>query len=200
MLFSVLDIIGTVAFAISGTLTAIEKRFDIFGIAIIAGVTAIGGGTLRDMLIGNMPVTWLLHLEYLYIVIAAIVVTIFFRKGLNKLRTSLLLFDTMGIGIFTLIGIQKGLSIGLHPVVCVLLGTVTACFGGVIRDTLCNDVPIIFKKEIYATPCIVGGAVFFLVQLLGFSENTVYLSTIISIITIRLFAVRYHWSLPVVKL
>lgn len=200
MLFSVLDIIGTVAFAISGTLTAIEKRFDIFGIAIIAGVTAIGGGTLRDMLIGNMPVTWLLHLEYLYIVITAIVVTIFFRKGLNKLRTSLLLFDTMGIGIFTLIGIQKGLSIGLHPVVCVLLGTVTACFGGVIRDTLCNDVPIIFKKEIYATPCIVGGAVFFLVQLLGFSENTVYLSTIISIITIRLFAVRYHWSLPVVKL
>lgn len=200
MLFSVLDIIGTVAFAISGTLTAIEKRFDIFGIAIIAGVTAIGGGTLRDMLIGNMPVTWLLHFEYLYIVIAAIVVTIFFRKGLNKLRTSLLLFDTMGIGIFTLIGIQKGLSIGLHPVVCVLLGTVTACFGGVIRDTLCNDVPIIFKKEIYATPCIVGGAVFFLVQLLGFSENTVYLSTIISIITIRLFAVRYHWSLPVVKL
>lgn len=120
MLFSVLDIIGTVAFAISGTLTAIEKRFDIFGIAIIAAVTAIGGGTLRDMLIGNMPVTWLLNLEYLYIVIAAIIVTIFFRKSLNKLRKSLLLFDTIGIGIFTLIGIQKGLLIGLHPIVCIL--------------------------------------------------------------------------------
>ena len=139
MLFSVLDIIGTIAFAISGTLTAIEKRFDIFGIAIIAAVTAIGGGTLRDMLIGNTPVMWLQHLEYLYIVIATIIVTIFFRKSLNKLRTSLLLFDTMGIGIFTLIGIQKGLLIGLHPVVCILLGTVTACFGGVIRDTLCKD-------------------------------------------------------------
>ncbi|WP_313380986.1 trimeric intracellular cation channel family protein [Proteiniphilum saccharofermentans] len=200
MLFSVLDIIGTIAFAISGTLTAIEKRFDIFGIAIIAAVTAIGGGTLRDMLIGNTPVMWLQHLEYLYIVIATIIVTIFFRKSLNKLRTSLLLFDTMGIGIFTLIGIQKGLLIGLHPVVCILLGTVTACFGGVIRDTLCNEVPIIFKKEIYATPCIIGGGVFFLVQYMGFTQNVVYLATIISIITIRLFAVRLHWSLPVVKL
>ncbi|SFK71820.1 trimeric intracellular cation channel family protein [Proteiniphilum acetatigenes] len=200
MLFSVLDIIGTVAFAISGTLTAIEKRFDIFGIAIIAAVTAIGGGTLRDMLIGNMPVTWLLNLEYLYIVIAAIIVTIFFRKSLNKLRKSLLLFDTIGIGIFTLIGIQKGLLIGLHPIVCVLLGTVTACFGGVIRDTLCNDVPIIFKKEIYATACIIGGGIFFLTQYWGLTQNSVYLATIISIITIRLFAVRYHWSLPVIKL
>ena len=200
MLFSVLDIIGTVAFAISGTLTAIEKRFDIFGIAIIAAVTAIGGGTLRDMLIGNMPVTWLLNLEYLYIVIAAIIVTIFFRKSLNKLRKSLLLFDTIGIGIFTLIGIQKGLLIGLHPIVCVLLGTVTACFGGVIRDTLCNDVPIIFKKEIYATACIIGGGIFFLTQYWGLTQNSVYLATIISIITIRLFAVRLHWSLPVVKL
>lgn len=200
MLFSVLDIIGTVAFAISGTLTAIEKRFDIFGIAIIAAVTAIGGGTLRDMLIGNMPVTWLLNLEYLYIVIAAIIITIFFRKSLNKLRKSLLLFDTIGIGIFTLIGIQKGLLIGLHPIVCILLGTVTACFGGVIRDTLCNDVPIIFKKEIYATACIIGGGIFFLTQYWGLTQNSVYLATIISIITIRLFAVRYHWSLPVIKL
>ena len=200
MLFSVLDIIGTIAFAISGALTAIEKRFDIFGIAIIAAVTAIGGGTLRDMLIGNTPVMWLLHLEYLYIVIATIIVTVFFRKSLNKLRTSLLLFDTMGIGIFTLIGIQKGLLIGLHPVVCILLGTVTACFGGVIRDTLCNEVPIIFKKEIYATPCIIGGGVFFLVQHIGFTQDIVYLATIISIIAIRLFAVRLHWSLPVVKL
>ncbi|MDY9918764.1 MAG: trimeric intracellular cation channel family protein [Proteiniphilum sp.] len=200
MLFSVLDIIGTIAFAISGTLTAIEKRFDIFGIAIIAAVTAIGGGTLRDMLIGNTPVMWLQHLEYLYIVIATIIVTIFFRKSLNKLRKSLLLFDTIGIGIFTLIGIQKGLLIGLHPIVCVLLGTVTACFGGVIRDTLCNDVPIIFKKEIYATACIIGGGIFFLTQYWGLTQNSVYLATIISIITIRLFAVRLHWSLPVVKL
>ncbi|MPN35094.1 hypothetical protein SDC9_182589 [bioreactor metagenome] len=152
------------------------------------------------MLIGNMPVTWLLNLEYLYIVMATIIVTIIFRESLNKLRKSLLLFDTMGLGIFTLIGIQKGLLIGLHPIVCILLGTVTACFGGVIRDTLCNDVPIIFKKEIYATPCIIGGGIFFLTQYWEASHNIVYLATILSIITIRLFAVRLHWSLPVIKL
>lgn len=200
MLFTILDIVGTVAFAISGTLTAIEKRFDIFGIAIIAAVTAIGGGALRDMLIGNTPVTWLHNLNYLYMVMASITIAVFFRKSLNKLRKSLLLFDTIGLGIFTLVGIQKGLLIGLHPVICVLLGTVTACFGGVIRDTLCNDVPVIFKKEIYATACIIGGAIFFIVHYWGFTQDIVYLATIISIITIRLLAVRFHLSLPVIKL
>lgn len=199
MLFSTLDIIGTVAFAISGALTAIEKRMDIFGITIIAVATALGGGTLRDMLIGNTPVAWLSDLTNFYFVLVAVLVTVVFRNWLNQLRVSLMLFDTIGIGIFTLIGIQKGIMIDLHPLVCILLGTVTACFGGVIRDILCNEVPAIFRKEIYATACILGGATFYLFQYLNFSQDMVFICTIVSIISIRLLAVYFHWSLPQVR-
>lgn len=199
MLFSTLDIIGTVAFAISGALTAIEKRMDIFGITIIAVATALGGGTLRDMLIGNTPVAWLSDLTNFYFVLVAVLVTVVFRNWLNQLRVSLMLFDTIGIGIFTLIGIQKGIMIELHPLVCILLGTVTACFGGVIRDILCNEVPAIFRKEIYATACILGGATFYLFQYLNFSQDMVFICTIVSIISIRLLAVYFHWSLPQVR-
>lgn len=200
MLFSILDIIGTIAFAVSGALTAIERKLDIFGIAIISIITALGGGTLRDMLIGNVPVAWLKDLNNFYIVLLSMITTIIFRRTLNKLRVSLLLFDTIGIAIFTLIGIQKGLLIGLQPIVCILLGTVTACFGGVIRDTLCNEVPIIFQKEIYATACLIGGGIFFFFRCCGSAQNAIYIITIVSIISIRLLAVRFRWSLPHIKL
>lgn len=199
MLFSVLDIIGTVAFAVSGTLTAIEKRMDIFGITIIAISTALGGGTLRDMLIGNTPVTWLNDLQNFYFVLGSVIVTVVFRQWLNQLRVSLMLFDTIGIGIFTLIGIQKGILIDLHPLVCILLGTVTACFGGVIRDILCNEIPVIFRKEVYATACVVGGGTFYLYQYLSFSQDAVFICTILTIIAIRLLSVYFHWSLPQIK-
>lgn len=199
MLFSVLDIIGTVAFAVSGTLTAIEKRMDIFGIIIIAIATALGGGTLRDVLIGNTPVTWLKDLQNFYFVIGSVIITVVFRKWLNELRVSLMLFDTIGIGIFTLIGIQKGIMIDLHPLVCILLGTVTACFGGVIRDILCNQVPVVFRKEVYATACIVGGASFYLFQFFSFSQDAVFICTILTIIGIRLLSVYFQWSLPQIK-
>lgn len=199
MLFSVLDIIGTVAFAVSGTLTAIEKRMDIFGITIIAISTALGGGTLRDMLIGNTPVTWLNDLQNFYFVIGSVIVTVVFRQWLNQLRVSLMLFDTIGIGIFTLIGIQKGILIDLHPLVCILLGTVTACFGGVIRDILCNEIPVIFRKEVYATACVVGGGTFYLYQYLSFSQDAIFICTILTIIAIRLLSVYFHWSLPQIK-
>jgi uncharacterized membrane protein YeiH len=200
MLFSTLDIIGTVAFAISGSLTAIEKRFDVFGITIIAIATALGGGTLRDMLIGNTPVTWLVNLQNFYIVLITVSITILLRKQLNKLRISLMLFDTIGIGIFTLIGLQKGLAIELPPLACVLLGTVTACFGGVIRDILCNDVPVIFSKEVYATACMFGGVVFFVAQKYMLLDSMISIATILSIIVIRLCAIRLHWSLPQPKI
>ncbi|QHS58782.1 trimeric intracellular cation channel family protein [Chitinophaga agri] len=199
MLFSILDNIGTIAFAISGALTAIEKRMDIFGVLMIAIVTAFGGGTLRDILIGNFPVTWLTDLSNFYVVTGSVVITILFRKVLLKLPLSLLFFDAIGLGIFTLIGIQKGLLVNLHPLVCVLLGTVTACFGGVIRDILCNEVPAIFHKEVYATACMAGGVVFFAGEYFAFSRDVIFISTIVTIIVIRLLAVRYSWSLPHVK-
>ena len=143
----VIDVLATVAFAISGVLEALEKRMDTFGVFIIAFVTAVGGGTLRDLLIGEVPVSWMLNLVIVYAVIITVILAIIFRRQLRYLRKSLLLFDTIGIGLYTVLGIQKGLLVGLDPLVCVALGTMSACFGGVIRDTLCNEIPAIFHNR-----------------------------------------------------
>lgn len=196
-MFHLLDIIGTIAFAMSGALTAISKKLDPFGVFIIAFVTAVGGGTLRDVMIGRTPVGWMQDLEYVYVIALAFVLSILFRRKFDKLRTSLFLFDTIGLGVFTLIGLEKGINIGLHPVICIALGTMTACFGGVIRDILCNEIPVIFRKEIYATICILGGIVFFMLKKLHLNEDILYLSTSAVIISIRLMAVKFKWYLPV---
>ena len=200
MIFEILDILGLIAFAISGALAGIEKKFDIFGVFIIALVASIGGGTLRDVLIGNTPVTWLTNLQTFYIIFFSTIAGIIFRKKLNKFRTSLFLFDTIGIGIFTIIGIEKALIADLHPIMCVLLGTITACFGGVIRDILCNDIPVLFHKEIYATACLCGGILYFILFNLNLNEDILYLVTAGTIILIRILAVKFNWSFPSIKM
>lgn len=198
-MFQLLDIIGTMAFAMSGALTAMNKKMDPFGVFIIAFVTAVGGGTLRDVLIGRTPVGWMLDLKYAYVIIAAVILSIIFRKKFDRLRTSLFLFDTIGLGVFTLIGLEKGINIGLHPMICIALGTMTACFGGVIRDILCTEIPVIFRKEIYATICILGGTVFFLLRKLNLDNDILYVVTSLVIILVRLMAVKYKWSLPTLE-
>ena len=198
-MFQLLDIIGTMAFAMSGALTAMNKKMDPFGVFIIAFVTAVGGGTLRDVLIGRTPVGWMLDLKYAYVIMAAVILSIIFRKKFDRLRTSLFLFDTIGLGVFTLIGLEKGINIGLHPMICIALGTMTACFGGVIRDILCTEIPVIFRKEIYATICILGGTVFFLLRKLNLDNDILYLTTSLVIILVRLMAVKYKWSLPTLE-
>ncbi|MEO7977158.1 trimeric intracellular cation channel family protein [Flavobacterium sp.] len=195
-MFHLLDIIGTMAFALSGALTAMHKKLDPFGVFIIAFVTAVGGGTLRDVLIGRAPVGWMRDLQYVYVIILGFGLAILFRKKFDKLRTSLFLFDTIGLGVFTLIGLEKGIMIGLHPVICIALGTMTACFGGVIRDILCTEIPTIFRREIYATICIFGGIIFFALRSLELNEDILYLTTSIVIISVRLMAVKFKWYLP----
>ncbi|MFV5684491.1 trimeric intracellular cation channel family protein [Flavobacterium sp. GB2R13] len=198
-MFHLLDIIGTMAFAMSGALTAMNKKLDPFGVFIIAFVTAVGGGTLRDIMIGRTPVGWMMDLKYVYVIIMGFVLAIIFRKKFDRLRTSLFLFDTIGLGVFTLIGLEKGINIGLHPVICIALGTMTACFGGVIRDILCTEIPVIFRKEIYATICILGGIVFFLLRKLNLDNDILYLTTSLVIISVRLMAVKYKWYLPTLE-
>jgi uncharacterized membrane protein YeiH len=195
-MFHLLDIIGTMAFAMSGALTAMHKKLDPFGIFIIAFVTAVGGGTLRDIMIGRTPVGWMLDLNYVYVIIVGFILAIIFRKKFDRLRTSLFFFDTIGLGVFTLIGLEKGINIGLHPVICIALGTMTACFGGVIRDILCTEIPVIFRKEIYATICIFGGIVFFMLKKLNLESDVLYLTTSLFIISVRLMAVKFKWYLP----
>lgn len=196
MFYFVIDILGTIAFAISGVLVAMDKRLDVFGVLIIAFVTAVGGGTLRDLLIGIRPVGWLNAPMHLLIIVITVLLAIIFVKQLKYVRKSLFLFDTIGIGLYTMVGIEKGLAADLSPVMCIALGTITACFGGVIRDILCNEIPVIFRKEIYATVCILGGLVYFLLIQFPIQNTIAYSLAIITIIIMRVLAVRFKISLP----
>jgi len=196
-MFEALDTIGTLVFAISGALTAIYKKLDLFGVYCIAFVTALGGGTLRDVLIGRTPVGWMQNTDYVYVITLGFVLSIVFNRYLERLRTSMLLFDTIGLGVFTLIGLEIGQKYHLNGVVCIILGTITATFGGVIRDILCAEIPVLFRKEIYATLCILGGVLFFILQDLQVEPNMISLTVAVFIINIRLIAFKYNWSLPI---
>lgn len=196
MLFDVLDILGTISFAVSGVLTAYHKKLDPFGVFIIAFVTAVGGGTLRDVLIGNTPVSWMVDVKYVFVISLSVVLSIIFIKKISYLRTSLFLFDTIGLGVFTIIGVEKGIDANLHPIICVALGTITASFGGVIRDILSNEIPVIFRKEVYATAAVFGGVLFLTLQCFSIPPLVNYSVTSLLIITIRLLAVKYNLSLP----
>ncbi len=196
MFYLTMDILGTAAFAVSGVLVAMEKRLDLFGVVIIAFVTSIGGGTLRDLLIGNTPVIWMRDLTYVTTILITVFFSIIFANHLKYLRTSLFLFDTIGIGLYTMVGIEKGLQAGLLPVMCIALGTMTASFGGVIRDILCNEIPVIFRKEIYATACIAGGASYFLFVLLPIPDSYAFGAAILVVIVLRILAVRFGIRLP----
>lgn len=192
----ILDILGTLAFAISGALVASDQKLDLFGVIIIAFVTAVGGGTLRDILIGDTPVSWMKNLTFVYVIFGATIFAILFKSKIDYLRTSLFLFDTIGIGLYTVVGVEKGITAGLHPIICIALGTMSACFGGVIRDILCNEIPVIFRKEVYATACIVGGLSYFLIRKLPIDNNIVFIISGLVVIVIRLIAVRFKISLP----
>lgn len=195
-MFYTIDILGTIAFAISGVLVAFNKRMDLFGILIIAFVTAVGGGTLRDILIGHTPVSWMQDMTYTYVIMGSAIFAIIFRSKIDYLRTSLFLFDTIGIGLYTVVGIEKGIGARLHPVICIALGTMTATFGGVIRDILCNEIPVIFRKEIYATACILGGIAYFLLLKLPLGNNYILIISVIIVIAVRLLSVKFKLGLP----
>ena len=195
-MFYILDILGTIAFAISGVLIAMNKKMDPFGILIIAFVTAVGGGTLRDILIGETPVSWMKDMNYTYAIFISAVLAVIFKSKINYLRTSLFLFDTIGIGLYTVVGVEKGINAELHPIICVALGTISACFGGVIRDILCNEIPVIFRKEIYATACILGGFSYFALRQLPIDDNIIFIIAGAIVIAIRILAVKFKISLP----
>lgn len=194
----VIEILGTVAFTISGAFSAMQKRLDWFGVLSIAFVTAIGGGTIRDVLIGNTPVSWMRDMTLPTTILITGLITIWFKRYVKNFKITLFLFDTLGLGLFTVIGIQKGLALGLNPAICVALGTITGCFGGVMRDMLLNHIPVLFRKEVYATACIIGGTVYCL-SLMVLDPYVAQSIAIVLICTIRILAVKYNWQLPPVK-
>lgn len=194
-----IDIAGTFAFAISGALVALKKEFDVFGVIIIAFVTAVGGGMLRDVLINAHPINWIGDINYIWTILAAVVTTFLFRSKIAPLRKTMFLFDTIGISVFTLLGLQKGLNFNLHPFIALIMGMVSAVFGGVIRDVLTTQVPLIFKKEIYASACLSGGVVYLLLNMLKINSDLQFIISACIIILIRTVAVMYELELPKIK-
>lgn len=192
-----LDLFGTLMFAVSGTLAGMSKRLDMFGCLFTGFVTAVGGGTIRDLLLGSFPIGWIKDPNYLIMIFIGYLFTYLFSEKIKGLRQTFFLFDAIGIGVFTIIGLQKALSFGVNPMVAVLLGTVSAVFGGAIRDTFINDIPLIFRKEIYAMACIAGGMIFLLLENLTVNIDLNQGITIGFIVVIRIFSVKYKISLPV---
>ena len=190
------DIIGTAVFGVSGVLIAMERRMDVFGMLILAFVTGVGGGTLRDVLIGYIPVFWMRDHIYIVMIVVSVVITLLFKnKMADQWGRWLLLFDAIGLGVFTIIGIEKALRYELSPTIAIILGTMTGSFGGVIRDILANKLPALFHKEIYATACIAGGTVYFLINSF-MPDNLVIFITTVVVIAVRLLSLKYHWELP----
>lgn len=191
----VIELLGIVVFTISGAFSAMQKRFDAFGVLIIGFVTATGGGTIRDVLIGYTPVSWMREMTTPLLILGTGVVTLFFKHYIKSLKVTMFVIDAIGLGLFTMIGIQKGINTGLNPGICIILGTITGSFGAVLRDILLNNVPSLFRKEIYATACIVGGVFYFLI-LPYIDKNLAKAITITLIFTIRIVAVKYNLSMP----
>lgn len=191
-----IEVAGTVAFAMSGTFAAMRHKLDPFGVLIIAFATSVGGGTIRDLLL-DVPVFWMHDMLICLVIVITSILTMVFKSIEHNFKSTLFIFDSLGLGLFTIIGVQKGISAGLHPVICVTLGTVTGCFGGVLRDILINEIPLLFRKEIYATACIIGGSIFYLLtQIPGISTGIIHFSTIVIIVLIRIIAVKFHLQIP----
>ncbi len=195
-----IDLLGTLVFAISGALAASDKNMyrDIFGVTFTGFVTAVGGGTLRDMILGTRPV-WVADGNYLIAITIGVLIAIFFKYYILKYRRTFFLFDTLGIALYTVVGVQKSLEYDVAPLAAIIMGMFSAVMGGVIRDTLINEIPLIFRKEIYATACLFGAAVFVVLKTLNMDDNLNSFFSVISIITIRTLAVKYKLTLPKVS-
>ncbi|WP_436515087.1 trimeric intracellular cation channel family protein [Ekhidna sp. To15] len=191
-----IDILGTMVFAISGALAGRDKKLDFFGIAAVGLITAIGGGTVRDILLGSTPVGWMEDLIYISMIGSGILISLLFGKVVLKLRRTFFMFDTVGIAVFTVLGLQKALTLGVHPIIAIMMGMVSAVFGGVIRDIVCNEIPLIFRKEIYALTCLCGGILYVMLQRAGLEQGWNILITVLFIASFRVLAVKFKWQLP----
>lgn len=189
---------GTFAFAISGIRLASAKQFDWFGAYVVGVVTAVGGGTIRDILINATPF-WMQDASYLIVSALALLFVIIFRKYVIKLYNTFFIFDAIGLGLFVVSGIDKTLSMGFPMWVAIVMGTITGSFGGMIRDILINEVPLIFRKDIYALTCVLGGAVYYICLKLAAPPIVTQVVTALSVLAARLIAVKYHLSAPILK-
>ena len=194
----ILDFIGTFAFAISGIRLAFAKRFDWFGAYVVGFVTAIGGGTIRDVLLGVTP-GWMTDPIYLICTGLALLWVILFGKHLIHLHNTFFIFDSIGLALFTVVGVGKSIVLGYPFWVAIIMGSITGAAGGVIRDVFINEIPLIFRKEIYAMACVVGGTVYWMCDLVGVHSYGCQVAGGISVFVTRILAVKYNICLPILS-
>jgi uncharacterized membrane protein YeiH len=191
------DLLGIAVFAISGTLAAWRKQMDGFGVVVLATVTAIGGGTLRDLILDS-PVIWLSNNNYFLAIFAAAAVTILLvRNRLMIPNNTLQIADAFGLAFFVIMGTQKALDHGTSGFVAIMMGTMSGVCGGMIRDLLCREIPMVFRGELYAVTCIFGGLVYLLLLDLGLAQMPAMLAGMTALLVLRLAAIRWHLTIPV---
>lgn len=195
---TIIDYIGTFAFAISGIRLASAKRFDWFGAYVVGFVTAVGGGTLRDLMLGYTPF-WMQNVSYLIVSGLALVFVVGLRKYVVRLNNTFFIFDAIGLGLFTIVGVEKSIAAGYPMWVGIIMGTMTGAAGGMLRDIFINEVPLIFRKDIYAIACICGGFIYYLCLYLGFTPTLTQIIAASSVIVIRVLAVRFGICLPALQ-
>jgi uncharacterized membrane protein YeiH len=196
MALYLLDLFGVAAFAVSGALTAGRKSMDLFGVIVVAAITAVGGGTVRDVLLGERPIFWIEDPTYLIVIFAAAAATLIYGRFLTPPRASLLVADALGLAVFTVIGAQTAYVTGVPGLIVVLMGTITGVAGGVMRDVLCAEVPLILRREVYATASIAGAATYVLLRELGLDGPLVTTIPIAIVFVLRLTAIRLDLHVP----
>lgn len=194
------DMIGIVACSISGTILAKHKNFDVFGCLLVSIVTAIGGGTVRDVILDRHPLFWMVDMSYLTLItVSSLVMQIFFHPNSRRVDKFLKLSDTIGLSAFTLIGIKVADSMGANVPVALLLGVITIIVGGIIRDMICNEIPLVLQQEIYISASLTGGILYFALRNLGVSAWIADISAMATIFTLRMLAIRYDWQFPTIE-
>ncbi len=191
-----LDMIGTAAFAASGAWVGVRKHMDLFGVLVLGLITAVGGGTLRDLLLGDIPPSSLLDETHLYLSIFVSLIVFFSRNSFKRVEKPLLYFDAIGLGTFVVIGTTKALNFEMGWLIAVLMGVMTGTAGGVMRDVLANQIPLVLRHEIYASACIAGGFLLVFLEYAGMARPFAALLAAGLVITVRLLAIRYDWALP----
>lgn len=192
----VLDMVGIGACAIAGTTLALHKKFDMFGCILVSMVNAIGGGTLRDVMLDRYPLFWITDLNYVFfITIVSIICQIFF-KFYQKVDWTLKFFDAIGLSAFSLIGLKVALNLGNPPVIAVLMAVLTSIAGGIMRDMICNEIPLVLQKEIYITASILGSCLYLGLMALGVAVPVCETLTLMTIFGVRMLAIRFDWHLP----
>jgi uncharacterized membrane protein YeiH len=195
-LLQVIFIVAIAAEAMTAALAAGRRRMDWFGVCVLAAVTALGGGTIRDTLLGHYPLSWVKDPTLLLIACAAALVTIALARFMDRLRLAFLLLDALGLVVFTIIGCNVAMELGEGPVIVIVAGMITGIGGGILRDILCNDVPLIFSGELYATVSILTGIIYYFGLQWGFAHDLVSVIAIVVGFALRALAIRYKWGMP----